>query len=280
MRRLNLLQREWKKPTWTEAHQQDLILQWESGVSTADIARSFGLAASTLRTRLNKLFADGTLKRRDTCFHRPTRWPKEDVAKAKQLHENGHTDAEIAKALGKSISTTRRRLREMGLIAQGSAPWPNEEVATLKALHAEGFTNAEIAFKMGKTADAVRGVLRRIGLTSHESRSWTEEEKNQLWELRSKGMTYAELADRINKSRKAIRAALRRMEEQRKQALSPPSRQPEEDIDCTWLKTELSKDPIRNKQWENYIREHQCRRLAPLRTIEEITGRGAVVHCR
>jgi len=98
-------------------------------------------------------------------------WTSEDDRSLVVLRATRLTDAEIGKALGRTVAATKSRIKKLGLSSiprparGGKCPtWTEEEIAWLRELCSAGTSNREIAVAMKRSHQAVNSKIHDLGL--------------------------------------------------------------------------------------------------------------------
>ena len=124
-----------------------------------------------------------------------------------------HTDAELARMLGRSEWGIRGKARNLGLarnhrthpggsVLRNSRAWSPEDVGLLCELHLTT-PYEEIAEKLGRTRNAVHLKARKLGL--QKMKFWSEDEDKLLREQQST-RAYSQLAETLGRTAGAVNA--------------------------------------------------------------------------
>ncbi|KAH9832377.1 RNA polymerase sigma factor SigL [Teratosphaeria destructans] len=164
---------------------------------------------------------------------RGSMWTKEERDRIDDMLKNGHSDAEIAKVMGRSPSLIHKLRQSTKRIDR----WSQQEVEQLDELLEQGLSDSEIAERLGKTKQAVNGKRRSLGIvrlsedgkwfggvfrrrghaiTTRKSaspqkiRSWTPEEVKKLQEMVSQGLGNPEIAQILGRTLSSVSGFRRR----------------------------------------------------------------------
>jgi len=129
-------------------------------------------------------------------------WTDEEIERLKSLYAH-HTQAELARLLGRSVPAVRTRCSIIGL-RHKSPPWTEEEVAALRAAYSKGRTHpvdlGELAARLGRHKSNICRKARGLGLTLPSRR------KKRLISLPMAGRTEQEFQEYRRKTGDRIRA--------------------------------------------------------------------------
>jgi transposase len=88
---------------------------YNRGVPVKEIAKRCGNSMSTVYKALERLEAEGKVRRRKGRYRRHKRLTSEEIEEIRQLYESGRTIYEIAKMLDRPVSTIYYALKRLGL---------------------------------------------------------------------------------------------------------------------------------------------------------------------
>lgn len=112
----------------------------------------------------------------------PKRWSEAEASTLRQMTEGGHSAAEIAKKVGRSVGSVSQKMlnlkHKLGIASRRTqpqhevtkiGPWEDEEIAFLKTAWAADYTATEIATELGRSRNSVLGKIHRHRLIRIEA---------------------------------------------------------------------------------------------------------------
>lgn len=134
-------------------------------------------------------------------------WSDDEIARLKALFASGKSCAQIARALGRTVGSTRWKIEDLGLVRPGaSGRWSEDDVAKLIRMHAEEATNAAIAEATGRTESGVKDKLRQLGLALPGADPWDAEDDARVRAAAEGRISVEELADDLGRTPAAVRS--------------------------------------------------------------------------
>ena len=134
-------------------------------------------------------------------------WDAAETARLKALFADGLSCAAIARALGRTVGSTRWKIEELELSRPGaSGRWSDDETATLIRMHAEEASAAAIAAATGRTPAGVKDKQRQLGLAEPGADPWDAADDARLRAAADGRESVAALASDLGRSEAAIRS--------------------------------------------------------------------------
>jgi hypothetical protein len=116
--------------------------------------------------------------------------------------------AEIAKALGRSLSAIRTRRQELSLTRAAGRPWSDEELETLRAAAVADppIVDSEVARKLRRARSEVARKRRELGFIRGAVRKWTAEEEEAIRaaDAARPQLPLTELAEQLGRSLEGV----------------------------------------------------------------------------
>lgn len=138
-----------EKYVWKNQNRQTRELMDETGLTAQEIWAAYDRAFAQKR------------KNGQTKLAIPKRsWTAEEVARLRQMRENGITISDMAIELNRSNDSVYQKLRELGY-TETVRNWTEEELARLEELRGQGATYEQIGRELNRSPSAVRGMVSR-----------------------------------------------------------------------------------------------------------------------
>ena len=125
---------------------------------------------------------------------------QEQVAKIRELKEQGHSSAEIAEIMGCGRSTVNEKLKELGVVSKYKrSRLTGEQISKIRELTDKNYGSEQIAAIVGCCADTVNRIQRDRGFRKKE-RYLTQDQINNILRLTTERYTQDEIAKRVGVS--------------------------------------------------------------------------------
>lgn len=148
-----------KGEQWTTKEEQRLRELYEGGASFPELATALSRSVAAIHTRVKTMRNAGyplALRRRP--------WTTKEVQRLRELYEGGASIAGIATELGRTVTSVKGEVHELGLRRPGRSVysmWRTSDMTRLVELWRQGYTTREIADIMGRKEDGVKFYLRK-----------------------------------------------------------------------------------------------------------------------
>jgi len=196
------------KKEWSEKEKQRL-LELSKNMPVDEIAHEFNKYSSAIRTQARmlgiKLITNGL---------KAKLWTEDELTQLRNLIPI-HTTLEVAKIIGRTEDSIRKKAKKLGLKVKTKRNWwTEEEIVKLQEL-APTLTVEQIQQEINRSGNSIRAKAKELGIKfvnnpRKTKTSWTKKELDQLKELISTNSA-EELAKIIDRSEHSIRAKVREL---------------------------------------------------------------------
>ena len=130
---------------------------------------------------------------------------QEQVAKIRELKEQGHSSAKIAEIMGCGRSTVNTKLKELGVVSEYKrSRLTGEQISKIRELTDKNYGSEQIAAIVGCCTDTVNRIQRDRGFRKKE-RFLTQDQINNILRLSTERYTQDEIAKRVGCSTFSVR---------------------------------------------------------------------------
>ncbi len=195
---------------WT-LEEDILIRKLYPTIRTKDLAARLNRNAKAVRGRATVLGI-----RKDpkfSPFAKKDAWTVQDTEKLRRLRQQGRTMAQIAEAIGRTVSSVGHQIEKLGL-PRKSMPksWSREDEEYLVQHYHKTFRK-QIAASLGRTLHAIAARATILKITKPELNRWALKDIKKLRQLWQAGHTMAQIAKVTGKTITSIANQVRRQKQ-------------------------------------------------------------------